>query len=90
MYEELKEERIVEKVGGRFKLCTLIQKRMIMLNKGSTPLVDLKTDDKMLIALREILEDKIYLDTSGVVRERTADTVRDGMGSDVSEGLDSD
>jgi DNA-directed RNA polymerase subunit omega len=29
MLEELKEEDIVNKVGGRFKLSTLIQKRLV-------------------------------------------------------------
>ena len=35
MLEELKEEAIVEKVGGRFKLSTLIQKRIVQLKQGS-------------------------------------------------------
>jgi DNA-directed RNA polymerase subunit omega len=66
--EELKEEEIVKKVGGRFKLSTLIQKRMVALNAGSRPLVDLKSNDPMEIVIREIMEDKIYLDTSGEMR----------------------
>ena len=37
MIDELKEEEIVNKVGGRFKLSTLIQKRMIALNQGARP-----------------------------------------------------
>ena len=40
MLDELKEEGIVNKVGGRFKLSTLIQKRMVALNTGAKPLVD--------------------------------------------------
>ena len=67
MYDELKEEEIVRKVGGRFKLSTLIQKRMVQLNKGSRPLVETKNEDKMAIVLQEILQDKIYLDTSANV-----------------------
>lgn len=70
MLEELKEEAIVNKVGGRFKLSTLIQKRLIALNKGAKPLVDLRTNDKMAIVIQEILQDKIYLDTSGNVQTR--------------------
>ena len=31
MLEDLKEEGIVNRVGGRFKLSTLIQKRMVRL-----------------------------------------------------------
>lgn len=64
MYDELKEEAIVRKVGGRFKLSTLIQKRMVQLNQGSRPLVETKEQDRMAIVLQEILQDKIYLDTS--------------------------
>ncbi len=68
MLEELKEEAIIDKVGGRFKLSTLIQKRLVQLNAGSRALVDLNTSDKMAIVLREIAEDKIYLDTSNEVK----------------------
>ena len=68
MLEELKEEEIVNKVGGRFKLSTLIQKRLVALNAGSRPLVDLNTDDKFKIVVQEILQDKIYLDTSNNLR----------------------
>ena len=68
MLEDLKEEEIVKKVGGRFKLSTLVQKRLVQLNQGSRPLVELKTKDKMQIALQEILHDKIYLDTSNELR----------------------
>lgn len=63
MLEELREEEIVNKVGGRFKLSTLIQKRLVALNAGARPLVDLNTDDKMEIVIQEIIQDKIYLDT---------------------------
>ena len=68
MYDELKEEEIVRKVGGRFKLSTLIQKRMVQLNQGSRPLIDAEGQDKMAIVLQEILHDKIYLDNSDEVR----------------------
>lgn len=68
MLEELKEERIVNKVGGRFKLSTLIQKRLVQLNQGSRPLVDANTADRMRIVLQEIIQDKIYLDTSNEVK----------------------
>lgn len=70
MFEDLKEEEIVNKVGGRFKLSTLIQKRMVALNTGAKPLVEVRTADRMQIVLTEILNEKIYLDTSGEVRER--------------------
>jgi DNA-directed RNA polymerase subunit omega len=64
MLDELREEAIVNKVGGRFKLSTLIQKRLVAINAGSRPLVDFKSDNKLEIVIQEILQDKIYLDTS--------------------------
>lgn len=65
MLEELKEEEIVNKVGGRFKLSTLIQKRLVQLNRGSRPLVDNPPENKMEIVLQEILQDKIFLSEPG-------------------------
>ena len=70
MHDELREEGIVNKVGGRFKLSTLIQKRMVALNTGAKPLVDLRTTDKMAIVIQEILQNKIYLDFSGHLQTR--------------------
>ena len=64
MIDDLREEEIVNKVGGRFKLSTLIQKRMVALNAGGRPLVDTVSKDKMQIVIEEIKQDKIYLDTS--------------------------
>jgi DNA-directed RNA polymerase subunit omega len=70
MLEELKEEAIVNKVGGRFKLSTLIQKRMVALNTGAKPQVEARGADKMTIVILEILQDKIYLDASGHVQTK--------------------
>src|SRR5437868_15496897 len=88
MLDELKEEGIVNKVGGRFKLSTLIQKRMVALNTGAKPLVDLKTTDRMAVVIQEILQDKIYLDTSGALQARgtsAGDAARRAMLTDVSD-----
>jgi DNA-directed RNA polymerase subunit omega len=68
MIEALKEEGIVNKVGGRFKLSTLIQKRMVALNAGARPLVNIGSADKMEIIVQEILQDKIYLDQTAAVK----------------------
>jgi len=67
MIDELKEESIVNKVGGRFKLSTLIQKRLTMLSAGARPLVDVKGGDRMQTVIQEILQDKIFLDATGNV-----------------------
>jgi DNA-directed RNA polymerase subunit omega len=68
MIDELREEAIVNKVGGRFKLSTLIQKRLVALNAGARPLVNFDSPNKMRIVIQEILEDKIYLDADANVR----------------------
>ena len=68
MLEAFREEAIVQKVGGRFKLSALIQKRMVALNRGARPLVDAITSNTMEVVVQEILQDKIYLDSSNEVK----------------------
>jgi DNA-directed RNA polymerase subunit omega len=93
MHDELKEEGIVNKVGGRFKLSTLIQKRMIMLNTGARPLVEVRGGDKMAIVIQEILQDKIYLDETESVQTRSQmppnEATRRAMMGDISTHLGS-
>jgi len=69
MLEELKDEETVNKVGGRFKLSTLIQKRLVQLNQGSRALVNVDTHDKMSIVLQEIMQDKIILNMDHEVEQ---------------------
>ena len=86
MLDELKEEEIVNKVGGRFKLSTLIQKRMIALNQGARPLVDLRGADKMTVVIQEIMQDKIFLDMSGNMQTSEAtEEVEDGGTVDLTQ-----
>ncbi len=65
MLDEFKEEEIVRKVGGRFKLTSLIQKRLVALNRGARPLVELATKNTMEIVVAEIIQDKVFLDATG-------------------------
>ena len=63
MIEELKSTEIVNKVGGRFKLTALIQKRLSELMEGSRPLIeDAEGKTHMEIVVQEILQDKIAID----------------------------
>lgn len=63
MIEALKSEEIVEKVGGRFKLTALMQKRLVELMQGARPLVERKRGmTNMEVVVQEILEDKIAID----------------------------
>lgn len=64
MIEELKNTELVNKVGGRFKLSALIQRRMLEIMRGSRPLIeDTEGLTMMEIAIREIVEDKIAIDS---------------------------
>ena len=63
MLEALKSEELVNKVGGRFKLVALIQKRMQELIRGGRPLIDDAEGRSMMeIVTQEILQDKIMID----------------------------
>jgi DNA-directed RNA polymerase subunit omega len=70
MIDALKEEEIVRKVGGRFKLSTLIQKRLAAINAGARALVNIDSKDRMEVVVQEILQDKIYLDSSNELKIR--------------------
>lgn len=62
MIEALKSDDIVNKVGGRFKLCALIQRRIVQLMDGSRPLVDRDGRSDLEVVIDEILQDKIAID----------------------------
>lgn len=63
MIEALKSDEIVNKVGGRFRLTALIQKRRIELMDGARPLVDRRAGmTDMEVVIQEILQDKITLE----------------------------
>ncbi len=90
MLEEFKEEEIVNKVGGRFKLSSLIQKRLVALNRGARPLVEMPTNNAIEIVVQEIIQDKIYLDRSGRVQTNEAapvglDAIQDDAGPDLDD-----
>ena len=62
MIEALKSDEIVNKVGGRFKLTALIQKRMLELMDGARPLVERGDMTDLELVVQEILQDKIAID----------------------------
>ncbi|MGB2821678.1 MAG: DNA-directed RNA polymerase subunit omega [Phycisphaerae bacterium] len=63
MIEALKSEKVIEKVGGKFKLTALLQKRMVELMQGAKPLVERpKGMTDLEVAIHEVLEDKIAID----------------------------
>jgi len=59
MIEALKSDEIVNKAGGRFKLCTLIQRRLGELVDGARPLIERDGRSDLELVIEEILQDKI-------------------------------
>jgi len=59
------EEALIKKVGGKFALTTLIQRRMVELNRGAPPMVRMENSDSnlRLLVCQEILEGKISLES---------------------------
>ena len=60
MIEDLKNTDAVRKVGGKFRLSALIQKRVVELMEGARPLIeDTQGMTRIEIVVQEILQDKI-------------------------------
>ena len=69
MIESLRSDEVINKVGGRFKLTALIQKRWLELMQGARPMVDPHGKTEMEVIIEEILSDKLNIDyeASGIV-----------------------
>ena len=59
MVEALKSDDIVNKVGGRFKLTALIQRRLAEIIDGARPLVERDGRSDLELVIEEIRQDKI-------------------------------
>ena len=63
MIDELKSEEIINKVGGKFRLTALVQRRLAELLQGGRPLIkDTEGKTMLEIVIQEILQDKIAID----------------------------
>lgn len=65
MIDALKDDDVVTKVGGRFRLAALIQKRWLELLQGARPQVDATGKTQIEIVIEEIMQDKISIDYEG-------------------------
>jgi len=92
MIEELKDEGLVRKIGGRFKLSALIQKRLVALNEGTPSALEYgrggstATRDRLNTTIQEILRDKIYLDTEAPTPVRHDEGVSMVLDTEFTEG----
>jgi len=65
MIEALKSDEIVKKVGGRFKLTALIQRRLKeLIVDGDRPLVERRGRSDLEVVIDEIVQNKIEPDFS--------------------------
>lgn len=87
MIDELRDEKLIEKVGGRFQLSALIQKRLVFLNNGACAYVDSSKKNKLEVVIQEIVEDKIYLSMDGEVCARDEDGNDLGPIGNLSDGF---
>ncbi len=63
MIEALKSDEIVTKMGGRFKLCALIQRRLKeLIIDGARPLVERNGRTDLEVVIDEIMQEKIAPD----------------------------
>jgi DNA-directed RNA polymerase subunit omega len=74
MIDEFKSDAIIKKVGGRFRLTALVQKRLGELLRGARPLIEDTEGKTMLeIVVQEVMQDKIAID-DGLSTEATENT----------------
>jgi len=59
MIEALKDDAVINKVGGRFKFTALVQHRVRELMAGARPLVERGGRSDIEVAVLEIVEGKI-------------------------------
>lgn len=62
MIEAIKSDEIIRKVGGRFKLTALMQKRWVELMQGARPMVEPEGKTTLEVIAQEILEGKVGID----------------------------
>jgi len=62
MIEELRHDRLLKKIGGRFKLAALIQRRWLELLQGARPMVDPSGLTEMEVVIQEIAEGKVEME----------------------------
>lgn len=62
MIEAFKDDDLIDKFGGRFKLCKLIQRRWLQLMQGARPMVETKGLTDLEVVVKEIVEEKIGME----------------------------
>lgn len=61
MIESLKDDKVINNLGGRFKFTALVQHRIRQLMDGDRPLIERNGRSDFEVAVEEIVEGKITL-----------------------------
>ena len=59
MIESLKDDKVINQLGGRFKFTSLVQHRVRELMEGARPLVERRGRNDFEVAVEEVIEGKI-------------------------------
>lgn len=65
MIKALNDDDLIARVGGKFRLCSLIQKRWLDIMQGSRPMVDPAGLTELEVVVEEIVQGKIGIDYPG-------------------------
>jgi len=75
MIEALKDDTVINSLGGRFKFTSLVQHRVRELMEGARPLVERNGRSDFEVAVAEVVEGKITLDLEGGDEEEADDSI---------------
>ena len=62
MIDVFRDDEIINKFGGRFKLCALIQRRWLQLLQGARPMVQTRGLTDLEVVVKEIVEGKLDME----------------------------
>ena len=65
MIEALKDDKVINELGGRFRFTALVQHRIRDLMDGARPLVERAGRSDFEVAVQEVMERKITLELEG-------------------------
>ncbi len=71
MIPELKNDDLIKRFGGRFRLTAVVQKRWRQLLQGARPMVEPEGLTELEVVIQELVEGKIEIDDSPVVEKES-------------------
>ena len=69
MIDALKDDELIIRFGGRFRLTAVIQKRWRQLLRGARPMVEPEGLTELEVVIKELVDGKIEIDDSPVEKE---------------------